>query len=230
MLAQQSPEQRAQVRRVADLDGSGGTLDYVAPWFIRASDCVRRAQPPDGGRPPRIGFVATNSITQGEQVAQLWPLLLGHRRLEIAFPHRTFAWGSDARGKAHVHVVIIGLDAADHAPRDRRLFANEDIDGEPLECRHAAITPYLLDGGALADPHVVVQKEGRPINGMGKLVEWHAAHRRRLLHLRCGGASLVPRSRASRRAVPSSVRRCPRGTCKAASVGYSPCSRRHQPH
>ena len=166
----QSPEQRAQVRRVAALGGSGGTLDYVAAWVIRAGDYVRQAQPADGSRPPRVGFVATNSITQGEQVAQLWPLLLDHRRLEIAFAHRTFAWGSDARGKAHVHVVIIGLDVSDHAPRDRRLFYYEDINGEPLESRHAVITPYLFDGGALANPHLVVREEGRPINGMVQLL------------------------------------------------------------
>ena len=166
----QSPEQRAQVRRVADLGGSGGTLDYVTAWFIRAGDYVRRAQPPDGARPPRIGFVATNSITQGEQVAQLWPLLFNRRRLEIAFAHRTFAWGSDARGKAHVHVVIIGLDVAEHAPRDRRLFSYEDINGEPLEGSHAVITPYLVDGGALADPHLVVREEGSPLNGMRQLI------------------------------------------------------------
>ena len=166
----QSPEQRAQVRRVAALGGSGGTLDYVTAWFIRAGDYVRRAQPPDGARPPRIGFVATNSITQGEQVAQLWPLLFDRRRLEIAFAHRTFAWGSDARGKAHVHVVIIGLDAADHAPRDRRLFTYEDINGESLEGSHAVITPYLFDGGSLSDPHLVVREEGRPINGLVQLL------------------------------------------------------------
>ena len=165
----QSPEQRAQVRRVAALGGSGGTLDYVTPWFIRAGDYVQQAQSA-GKAPPRIGFVATNSITQGEQVAQLWPLLLDHRRLEIAFAHRTFAWGSDARGKAHVHVVIIGLDAADHAPRDRRLFAYEDINGEPLEGRHAVITPYLFDGGALTNPHAVVWEESRPLNGMPRLI------------------------------------------------------------
>ncbi len=165
----QSPEQRAQVRRVAALGGSGGTLDYVAAWFIRAGDYVRRTQPA-GGRPPRIGFVATNSITQGEQVAQLWPLLLDHRRLEIAFAHRTFAWGSDARGKAHVHVVIIGLDTADHTPRDRRLFAYEDINGEPLEGIHAVITPYLFDGGSLANPHLVVREEGSPVNGLVQLL------------------------------------------------------------
>ena len=165
----QSPEQRAQVRRVAALGGSGGTLDYVTPWFIRAGDYVQQAQSA-GAAPPRIGFVATNSITQGEQVAQLWPLLLDRRRLEITFAHRTFAWGSDARGKAHVHVVIIGLDAADHAPRDRRLFAYEDINGEPLEARHAVLTPYLFDGGALANPHDVVWEESRPLNGMPRLI------------------------------------------------------------
>ncbi len=165
----QSPEQRAQVRRVAALGGSGGTLDYVTAWFIRAGDYVRRTQSA-GGVPPRIGFVATNSITQGEQVAQLWPLLLDHRRLEIAFAHRTFAWGSDARGKANVHVVIIGLDPADHAVRDKRLFSYEDINSEPLEGRHVVITPYLFDGGALGDPHLVVREESEPINGMGRLI------------------------------------------------------------
>ena len=166
----QSPDQRAQVRRVAALGGSGGTLDYVTAWFIRAGDYVRLAQPPDGARPPQIGFVATNSITQGEQVAQLWPLLFDRRRLEIAFAHRTFAWGSDARGKAHVHVVIIGLDAAEHAPRERRLFAYEDINAEPLEGSHAVITPYLVDGAALVNPHLVVREEGSPVNGMRQLI------------------------------------------------------------
>ena len=166
----QSAGQRSQVRRIAALGGSGGTLDYVAAWFIRAGEYVRRTQPSNSSRPPRIGFVATNSITQGEQIAQLWPLLLDRHRLEIAFAHLTFAWGSDARGKAHVHVVIIGLDTTELAPPDRRLFTYEDLNGEPLESRHAVITPYLFDGGALANPHLVVREESQPINGMEKLI------------------------------------------------------------
>ena len=85
----QTPEQRAQVRRIAALGKSGGTLDYVAAWFLKAGDYAR------AGR-ARIGFVATNSITQGEQVAQLWPVLFDRCKLEIALAHRTFAWGSDA--------------------------------------------------------------------------------------------------------------------------------------
>ncbi len=166
----QSAGQRAQVRHIAALGGSGGTLDYVAAWFIRAGEYVQHGRSENSTRPPKIGFVATNSITQGEQVAQLWPLLLDRHRLEIAFAHRTFAWGSDARGKAHVHVVIIGLNTTEHAPRDRRLFAYEDLNGEPLESRHAVITPYLFDGGALANPHLVVREEGRTINGLIQLV------------------------------------------------------------
>ena len=158
----QSEEQRAQVRRIAALGKSGGTLDYVTAWFIKAREYVQRG-------PARIGFVATNSITQGEQVAQLWPILFTRASLSIAFAHRTFAWGSDARGKAHVHVVIIGFDGREDARVDKRLFSYPDINGEPEETRHAALSPYLFDAGGLADQHLTVREESRPINGMGKL-------------------------------------------------------------
>ena len=118
----------------------------------------------------RIGFVATNSITQGEQVAQLWPILFNRCGLEIAFAHRTFAWGSDARGKAHVHVVILGLDGREAVPGRKRLFSYPDINGDPEETRHAALSPYLFDAGGLADPHLTVCEESAPLNGLPKLI------------------------------------------------------------
>ena len=158
----QSETQRAQVRRVAALGKSGGTLDYVAAWFIKAGEYVRASQ-------TRIGFVSTNSVTQGEQAAQLWPLLFDRCRLEIAFAHRTFAWGSDAHGSAHVHVVIVGLDRRENTRSDKRLFSYPDINGEPEETRHAALSPYLFDAGGLTDPHLTVREESGPINGMEKL-------------------------------------------------------------
>ena len=159
----QTGEQRAQVRRIAALGKGGGTLDYVAAWFIRAGEYVN-------GSKARIGFVATNSITQGEQVAQLWPVLFERCRLEIAFAHRTFAWGSDARGKAHVHVVILSLDQQYAARAEKRLFSYPDINSEPEESGHAVLSPYLFDAGGLSDPHMVVREESSPINGMGKLI------------------------------------------------------------
>ena len=159
----QTSEQRAQVRGVAALGKNGGTLDYVAAWFIKAGKYVQ-------GGEARVGFVATNSITQGKQVAQLWPVLFGRCKLEIAFAHRTFAWGSDARGKAHVHVVILGLDRREAARAEKRLFSYPDINGDPEESRHTELSPYLFDAGGLSDPHRTVREESQPINGMGRLI------------------------------------------------------------
>ncbi len=159
----QTPEQREQVRRIAALGKSGGTLDYVTAWFIKAGEYVKTGA-------ARIGFVSTNSITQGEQVGQLWPVLFDRCKLEIAFAHRTFAWGSDARGKAHVHVAIIGLDKREQARAGKRLFSYPDIKGEPEETIHSVISPYLFDTGRLIDPHLTVREESSPINGMGELI------------------------------------------------------------
>ncbi len=159
----QSPSQREQVRRIAALGKSGGTLDYVTAWFIRAGEYVQQSA-------ARIGFVATNSITQGEQVAQLWPILFDRCKLDIAFAHRTFAWGSDARGMAHVHVVIMGLAKRGDAPREKQLFSYDTPKGDPQESRHAALSPYLFDASGLADSRVVVKESARPLNGLPKLI------------------------------------------------------------
>ena len=158
----QSPEQRAQVHRIAALGRNGGTLDYVASWFIKAGEYVR-------GEDIRVGFVATNSITQGEQVNQLWPILFERYGLEIAFGHRTFAWGSDARGKAQVHVVIVGLETRENARLKKRLFTYPDVNGEPVESSHAAISPYLCDAGGLSDTTLTVAELSVPMNGLKKL-------------------------------------------------------------
>nr|WP_292632830.1 DNA methyltransferase [Novosphingobium sp. 28-62-57] len=159
----QTEFQRAQVRRVAGLGGSGGTLDYVAAWFIKA------AQFAQVNRRIRIAFVSTNSICQGEQVAQLWPILFDRHGLEIAFAHRTFSWGSEARGKAHVHVVIVGLTHRDFEPAEKRLFSYPDIKGDPVESQHTALTAYLFDARGVANRHLVAKEEARPINGARRL-------------------------------------------------------------
>ncbi|MCR6660371.1 MAG: hypothetical protein NVV72_13910 [Asticcacaulis sp.] len=142
---------------------SGGTLDFVAAWFIKAGDYVQHSS-------ARIGFVSTNSITQGEQVAQLWPILFNRHGLEIAFAHRTFNWGSDARGKAHVHVVAIGLTRRDDEPAEKRLFSYPNINSEPEETRHSALSPYLFDASKLADRHLVVREASKPLSNAPKVV------------------------------------------------------------
>jgi len=59
----QSPFQREQMARVIDaINGRAGSLDYVTAWFIKAGQYTKNST-------AHIAFVATNSITQGEQVA-----------------------------------------------------------------------------------------------------------------------------------------------------------------
>lgn len=147
------------MRKIAALGKSGGTLDYVCAWFIKAAAF---------GAP--TAFVSTNSITQGEQVAQIWPILFDKYHFEIAFAHRTFAWGSEARGKAAVHVVVLGLEPRKSKRVDRRLFSYPDIKGDPIETRHKALSPYLIDASTLANPHLVVREESKPINGLPKMI------------------------------------------------------------
>lgn len=147
----QSETQRAQVRAIANLGKTGGTLDFVAAWFIKAGQYSKSS-------PVRIGFVSTNSITQGEQVAQLWPLLFQRYGLEISFAHRTFGWGSDARGKAHVHVVIVGLSPKSAVNSDRLLYDYKDIAGEPTSTVVPGISGYLLAGS-----HTVVLGRSSPL-------------------------------------------------------------------
>ncbi|MCY4233993.1 MAG: N-6 DNA methylase [Bacteroidetes bacterium] len=159
----QSKLQRAQVHRIASLRTNGGTLDYVTAWFMKAGQYI-------GNTSCSIGFVSTNSVTRGEQVAQLWPILFERYELEIAFAHRTFTWGSDARGKAHVYVVILGLDRKENAPKQKRLFSYPDLQGEPLESQHSALSPYLFDAGRMNNPNITVREESDPINGLKKMV------------------------------------------------------------
>jgi hypothetical protein len=158
----QTQHQREQVRDIAKLGKSGGTLDFVCAWYVKAAEFIQATK-------ARISFVSTNSICQGEQVAQLWPILFEKFDLEIAFAHRTFEWSSDAKGKAHVHCVIIGLTRAVHQPKVKRLFHYETIRGEATEQSCDKISPYLLDASHMANSHVVVRETTQPLFALSAL-------------------------------------------------------------
>ena len=79
-----------------------GNMDYVCCWYKKAAELMR------GNSQIRAALVSTNSICQGEQVANLWQPLM-EDGIEINFAHRTFRWDSEASLKAHVHCVIVGF-------------------------------------------------------------------------------------------------------------------------
>lgn len=115
-------------------------LDYVTAWYAKAADYLR-------GLDTEWAFVSTNSIVMGEGVPLLFGRLLDEG-WQVKFAHRTFAWTSEATGKAAVHVVIVGFTRKDGW---RRLFDYATPKSEPHEARVANINPYLVDG-----PNVLV--------------------------------------------------------------------------
>ncbi len=133
----QTPEQREDLQHIAgDVDGNG-LLDYVTLWYFKSVRYIKDTS-------IRCAFVSTNSISQGEQVGVLWSALF-NAGAKIHFAHRTFSWQSEAKGKAHVHVVIIGFGLKDMPVK--RIFEYEDIKGEPVAILVANINPYLVEGG-----------------------------------------------------------------------------------
>ena len=156
-------KKQTQIKNVMTELGAGGSrLDYVAAWFLKAGAYFKES-------PAQIAFVATNSITQGEQVAQLWPALFDRYNLEITFAHRTFPWGSDARGKAHVHVIIIGLSDTGSTPSKLQLFSYESSVSEPEITKPDRISPYLVGVSQLNNSHLVVKRQRKSISGLPKI-------------------------------------------------------------
>jgi len=133
----QSAEQKADMAAVFGGFRNIGDLDYVTCWHYRAAEYIQ-------GTAIVAGFVSTNSITQGEQVPLVWGLLFSAWRIKIHFAHRTFPWQSEARGKAHVHVVIIGFAAFDIPVK--RLFDYDSGNGDATVTETSNIGPYLTPG------------------------------------------------------------------------------------
>jgi hypothetical protein len=135
----QTEEQRLDMRTVAGDVENMGLLDYVTGWYFKAADYIQ-------GTRIVVGFVSTNSISQGEQVGVLWNPLFQRFGLKIAFAHRTFAWQSEARGKAHVHVVIVGFATFDAA--NKRIYDYEAEKSTVITAKN--ISPYLVEGSEFA--------------------------------------------------------------------------------
>lgn len=124
------------------------SMDYVANWFIKAGRYIQ-------GTAAKVAFVATNSITQGEQPAILWGALkpLG---LHIDFAYRPFTWSSEAAGAAAVHVVIIGFSATG-SPKGTTLYTVKENDSDKAR-KVSQINAYLSDG-----PWVLVSAATKPL-------------------------------------------------------------------
>ena len=153
----QGEEQNADMALVFDGVKGCGILDYVSAWYIKAAQYIQ-------GTKKKVAFVSTNSITMGEQVGVLWNELLKNYNIKIHFAHRTFSWSSEARGKAAVHVVIIGFAAFD--TDNKIIFEYEHIKDEPHQRIATNINPYLANGADM-----IITNRTNPICNVPKMTK-----------------------------------------------------------
>nr|WP_230975971.1 DNA methyltransferase [Gulosibacter hominis] len=143
----QTAEQKAEIISVFDRAKNSGNVDYVAGWFMQAAKYV-------GDHKGRIAFVATNSICQGEQVANIWSPIeeLG---FSIDFAHETFRWMNESTDAAAVFVVIVGF-SKQNVPK--KVYRYATVDSEPVEQHPERINAYLADA-----PDVFVWNRSKPL-------------------------------------------------------------------
>lgn len=106
-------------------------LDYIACWFLKASHYVSCSQN------TKFSFVSTTSLCQGLQVSLLWPKIL-EKNQEIFFAHQSFIWSNNARDKAKVRCVIIGV-------RNKNANCEKYIFSGGYKKKATNISPYLID-------------------------------------------------------------------------------------
>jgi hypothetical protein len=126
-----------------------GNLDYVANWFLKAARAI-------SGKNAKAAFVATNSVSQGEQPPIMWPAILDCGT-HINFAHRTFSWSNESAGQAMVHVVIIGISSKSRMPK-YPLWSYETYKSEPTETWAENINAYLVDA-----PNVLISSRRAPL-------------------------------------------------------------------
>jgi hypothetical protein len=106
------------------------SLDYISCWFKKGSEFIYKNN-------CELAFVSTNSVTQGEQVSMMWPLVLDID-IDISFAYRSFKWRNNARFNAGVSVVIIGLKSKS-IKKEKYLFENN------TRTKAKNINAYLID-------------------------------------------------------------------------------------
>ena len=128
--------------------GSYKDLDYIACWFIKGAKYIVNSN-------SKCAFVSTNSICQGEQVTMLWKPIFD-LNVEIGFAHSSFKWTNNAKSKAAVICVIVGIQNL--SKLTKKLFVGDRYFITP------SISGYLTMGS-----NTVVNKRGKSLSNIPRM-------------------------------------------------------------
>jgi len=140
----QSVSQKEDLHNVLYDVQAAGVMDYVSVWFYKSAQYIQNTR-------IKVGFVATNSVAQGEQVGILWNILFSKFKITIHFAHRTFKWNNEAKSNAAVHCIIVGF--ANYNTDEKYIFDYQDIKGEAQLIKAKNINPYLVDASDIIIPN-----------------------------------------------------------------------------
>ena len=117
-------------------------LDYIALWFVKGSDYIE-------GTKAELAFVTTNSVSQGEHVGLMFPMIFA-KGIEIGFAYTSFKWENNAKRNAGVTVAVIGLRTKRSGPKY--------IYTDDLQISASNINGYLADGA-----NIVIERRKTPL-------------------------------------------------------------------
>ena len=124
----QDASQKSDMKHVFGDNSGWKKLDYICSWFYLAALYSKESK-------AKSAFVSTNSITQGEQVAILWPMIFSEH-IEIEFAVTSFKWSNNAKYNAGVTCIIIGLNSTNKI-KARLLYCQGNVRNVSY------INPYL---------------------------------------------------------------------------------------
>jgi len=138
-----SPEQQKDMSIVYRDNSKFGKLDYVCCWYQKATNYMADTN-------ISTAFVSTNSIVQGESVSIMWQPIF-NCGVEIIFAYESFIWSNEAKGKAAVHCVIIGLSKIGN-------YKIKQIYNQKTFFKVNNINGYLLPA-----PNIFIQSRGKTL-------------------------------------------------------------------
>ena len=136
-------------------------LDYIACWFYKGAQYIQNSK-------AQCAFVSTNSLCQGEQVSMLWRPVF-NMDIEISFAYNSFLWGNNAKNKAAVFCIIVGLRSKSTEPKyiisnnTSRIVKN--INGYLVE----GICPYIEKLGKPISEIPIIRRGNSPTDN-GELI------------------------------------------------------------
>ncbi len=145
----QNEDQRDDLKIVFKGNEKISNIDYISCWFFLAAKYIKNTN-------NKSAFVSTNSISQGEQVAVLWPLIL-RDEIEISFAHQSFKWQNSAKGNAGVTCVIIGLRKLSERPKY--------IYTDQIKHKVFNISPYLVEA-----KNLYICARNKPLSEVGEII------------------------------------------------------------